>query len=207
MINITSSSSRNASLHSREFCTVIVKISDNCCTATIFFTKGCHMFKNTPFESIAKSMTEGAGKFNPEAMQDVVKSTQENLKAWAELGQSQVQAAQAAAAENLEVLKGVKEPQAAMEAMKASAEQGVAMATRNLKEVTALAVSQFKANVDAIEKAHPAPEAFASVAKGLKEAASTLESNLDAAMQKGATAADVVTDVYAKASAKKARAS
>ena len=164
------------------------------------------MFKNTPFESIAKSMTDGAAKFNPEAMQEVVKSTQENLKAWTSLAQSQVQAAQAAAADNLETFKGVKEPQAAMEAMKASAEQGIALATQNLKEVTALAVAQFKANVDAIEKTHPAPQAFASIAKGLKEAASTLETNLDSAMKSGATAVDTVTDVYAKASSKKSRA-
>jgi len=161
------------------------------------------MFKNTPFESIAKSMTEGAGKFNPEALQEVIKTTQENLKAMTNLAQSQIKAAQTAAAENMEAFKGVKEPQAALEAMKASAEQGIAMATQNLKEVTALAVSQFNANVDAIQKAHPAPEAFASVTKGLKEAASALESTLDSAMKKGATAVDVVTDVYAKASAKK----
>jgi len=170
------------------------------------FTKGYHMFKNTPFESIAKSMTEGAGKFNPEAMQEVVKSTQENLKAWAVLGQSQLQAAQAAAASNLEAFKDMKDPQATLEAMKASAAQGIALATQNLKDVTALAVAQFKANLDAIEKAHPAPEAFASVAQGLKQAASTMESTLDSAMKKGATAVDVVTDVYPKAGSKKSGA-
>ena len=161
------------------------------------------MFKNTPFESLAKSMTEGAGNFTPEAIQEVVKATQENLKAMTSLAQSQVQTAQAAAAKSMETFKSVKEPQAALEAMKASAEQGIALATQNFKEMTALAVSQFKASVDAIEKAHPAPEAFAGMTKGLKDAASTLESTLDSAMKKGANAVDVVTDVYAKASAKK----
>lgn len=161
------------------------------------------MFKNTPFESLAKSMTEGTGKFNPEAMQNIVKVTQENLKAWTDLGQSQLHAAQAAAADKMEAFKGVKEPQAALEVMKASAAQGIALATQNLKDVTALAVAQFKANVDAIEKTHPAPEAFASVAKGLKEAASTMESTLDSAMKNGGTAVDVVTDVYPKVSSKK----
>lgn len=164
------------------------------------------MFKNTSFEAIAKTMTEGAGKFNPEAMQDVVRSTQENLKAMTALLQAQFQAGQAAAAENMATFKSVKEPQAALEAMKASAAQGVEMATKNFKDVTALAVSQFKANLDAIEKVHPAPEAFASIAKGLKDAATLMESNLDLAMDKGATSIDVVTDVYAKASSKKATA-
>ena len=35
--------------------------------------KGISMFKNTPFEAIAKTMSESAPKFNPAAMQDAIK--------------------------------------------------------------------------------------------------------------------------------------
>jgi hypothetical protein len=50
-------------------------------------------------------------------------------------------------------------------------------------------VGQFHSTVDAIEKAHPAPEAFSAVAKNLKAAASTAESTLDSALEKGASMA------------------
>jgi hypothetical protein len=63
-------------------------------------------------------------------------------------------------------------------------------------------VGQFHTSVDAIEKAHPAPEAFASVAKNLKAAATTAESTLETAMEKGAAA---VASVTAATKAKKAR--
>jgi hypothetical protein len=159
------------------------------------------MFKNTPFESIAKSMTESAGKFNPVAMQDAIKPIQDNLKAWGDLAQSQAQVAQASIAETFESFKSVKEPQAAFEVMKASAEHGIATATQNLKDVTALSVAQFNASVEAIEKAHPAHEAFASVAQSLKVAASNMENTLGAMLEKGAAA--VATS--APATAKKAR--
>ena len=73
--------------------------------------------------------------------------------------------------------------------MKASAEAGMAMFARNLKEATSLSVGQFHSTVDAIEKAHPSPEAFASVAKNLKAAASTAENTIDTALEKGASMA------------------
>lgn len=47
------------------------------------------MFENTPFEAIAKSMTESAPKFDIGAAQEVLRSLQDNLKAWADLAQSQ----------------------------------------------------------------------------------------------------------------------
>jgi hypothetical protein len=59
----------------------------------------------------------------------------------------------------------------------------VAVATKNLKDVTALGVAQFQTSVEAIEKAHPAPEAFASVSKGLKAAAAQVQSAVDAAIK------------------------
>jgi hypothetical protein len=146
------------------------------------------MFKNTPFEAIAKTMSESAPKMNPAAVQEAIKPVQDNIKAWADLAQVQAKEVQAAITDTVESIKGAKDPQAAFEVMKASAEAGMAMFAKSLKSATSLSVEQFHSSVDAIEKAHPAPEAFASVAKNLKAAATTAESTLDSALEKGATA-------------------
>jgi hypothetical protein len=166
------------------------------------FSKRSTMFKNTPFEAIAKSMTDAAPKFNPAAMQDAIKPAQDNLKAWADMAQSQAKEAQAVLTETVESMKAIKDPQAAFEIMKASAEAGMAMFAKNLKDATSLSVGQFHSTVDAIEKAHPAPEAFASMGKNLKAAASTAESALDSALEKGASMANSMAPA---AKAKKAR--
>jgi hypothetical protein len=159
------------------------------------------MFNNTPFEAVAKTMQESAAKLNPAAMQDAIKPVQENLKAWADMAQAQAKEAQAALAETVESIKGAKDPQAAFEVFKASAEAGMAMFAKNLKAATSLSVGQFQSGVDAVEKAHPAPEAFASVAKNLKAAASTAESTLGSVMEKGASmAASVASSTKAKKS-------
>jgi hypothetical protein len=161
------------------------------------------MFKNTPFEAIAKTMQESAPKMNPAAMQEALKPVQENLKAWADLAQAQAKEAQAALAESVESIKGAKDPQAAFEAFKASAEAGMAIFAKNLKAATSLSVDQFHSSVDAIEKAHPAREAFAPVAKNLKAAASTAESTLGSVMEKGASvAAQVASATKTKKSGK-----
>lgn len=146
------------------------------------------MFKNTPFEAIAKTMSEAAPKMNPAAVQEALKPVQDNLKAWADLAQNQAKEAQTVLTEAVESIKSAKDPQAAFEVMKSSAEAGMAMFAKNLKAATSLSVGQFHSSVDAIEKAHPAPEAFASVAKNLKAAVSTAESNFESAMEKGASA-------------------
>lgn len=151
------------------------------------------MFSNNPFESFAKSMSVSAPKFDPAAMQDSMKLAQDNLKAWGELAQAQAQATQAAITSTMESFKSVKEPQAALEVMKTSAENGVALATKNLKATTALSIEQFNATLDAIEKAHPAPEAFAGVAKGLKAAVAAAEQALEAALKNGAAAVATAT--------------
>lgn len=159
------------------------------------------MFTNTPFESAAKTMKANAEKFNPAAAQEAFKPMMEHLKAWGELAQKQAQVAQASIAETVESFKSVKEPQAAFEAMKASAENGLAMATKNLKDVTALGVAQFNTSIDALEKASPAPEVFANVGKSLKSAASSMETALESAMTKGSAAV-----ASASAAVKKPRA-
>lgn len=144
------------------------------------------MFTNTAFESIAKTMKENTSRFNSAASQEALKPAMEQVKAWGDLAQKQAQGFQAAAAQTVESFKGLKDPQAAFEAMKASAESSIATATQNLKDVTALGFAQFHAGVDALEKAHPAPEAFATVGKGLKTVASTMENALESAMKTGA---------------------
>lgn len=146
------------------------------------------MFSSTSFESIAKTMKESAGKFNPAAAGEAFKPALDNLKAWGALAQQQAQAAQAAMTQNLESFKSITEPQAAFDAMKASAENGLAIATKNLQDVTALGVAQFHSTLDALEKAHPAPEAFAAVGKGLKTAVSSIEQALESAVKQGASA-------------------
>ena len=158
------------------------------------------MFTNTPFESAATTMKANAEKFNPAAVQEALKPVMDNLKAWGDLAQKQAQVAQAAVAETVESFKSIKEPQAAFEAMKASAENGIAIATKNLKDVTALGVAQFNSSVDALEKAHPAPEAFANVGKNLKAAASTMENALESAMKNGAAAVAAAPAAAAKKS-------
>ena len=163
------------------------------------------MFKNTPFEAIAKTMSESAPKFNPAAMQDAIKPAQDNLKAWADLAQNQAKEVQSAVTDAVESIKGAKDPQAAFEVLKASAEAGMAMFARNLKEATSLSVGQFQSTVDAVEKAHPAPEAFAAVAKTLKSAATSAENALDAAMEKGASMAATAAAAVPGAKAKKTR--
>lgn len=151
------------------------------------------MFKNTPFEAIAKTMQESAPKLNPAAMQDAMKPVQANLQAWADLAQAQAKEAQAALTDTVESIKTAKDPQAAFEVFKASAEAGMAMFAKNLKAATSLSVGQFQSGVDAVEKAHPAPEAFAAVAKNLKAAASTAESTLGSVMEKSASVAAQVS--------------
>ena len=146
------------------------------------------MFTNSSFEATAKAMKANAEKFNPATSKKMFEPVMENFKAWADLAQKQVQVAQSAIAETVEAFKGVEEPQAAFEAMKASAENGIAIAITNLKDVTAMGVAHFNSGVDAIEKAHPAREVFASIGKGMKSAASAVENALDSAAKSGTAA-------------------
>jgi hypothetical protein len=134
------------------------------------------MFKNTPFEAIAKTMSEQAPKLNPAAVQEALKPVQDNIKAWADLAQAQAKEAQAVLAESVESIKGAKDPQAAFEVFKASAEAGMALFAKNLQAATSLSVGQFHSTVDA-------------VAKNLKAAATTAESTLGTVMEKGAAMA------------------
>lgn len=158
------------------------------------------MFKNTPFEAVAKAMSEGAPKFDPTAVQSVVSAMQHNLMAWGSLAQTQAQAVQASVTKTVAALQGVSDPQSALEVVKLSAADGVNLATKNLQAVTSLAMAQFLASVDAIEKAHPAPESFAPVVQALRAAATTFENAVSSALDKASA-----TVVQEKPTPKKTR--
>ena len=138
----------------------------------------------TKIEDIAYTMKENLAKFNPAASQEALAPVMDKLKAWGELIQAQAQTAQVAMAETVEAFKNIKEPQAALEAMKALAERNMAMAAQNLRDASSLGFAQFHANIEALQKIHPAPEAFAPVAKGLHDAASQMENVLESSMNK-----------------------
>ena len=88
-------------------------------------------------------MTDAASKFNADAMQDAIKPVQDNLKVWADLAQNQAKDAQDAMAETMASIKDIKDPQAAFDIMKASAEAGMAMFAKNLKDATPLSFGQW----------------------------------------------------------------
>ncbi len=146
------------------------------------------MFTNTAFESAANTMKANAEKFNPAAAQEAFQPIMDNLKAWGDLVQEQAQASQAAFAQTLEAFKGIKEPQGALEVIKASAENAVAMTTSHVKDAVALSVAQFKGNVDLLGKSFPASEAFSGIANSMKEAATNLEKSLESAVNDGTAA-------------------
>jgi hypothetical protein len=66
--------------HLRRLCLIIFALQH--------FHMGHHMFTNSSFEAIAKTMTVNAEKFNPAASQEMFKPVMENLKVWAELAQN-----------------------------------------------------------------------------------------------------------------------
>ena len=147
------------------------------------------MFKNNPFEAATKAMMANAEKFMSPGAGDSGAQVMANLKAWGELMQEQAQAAQAAAQQTMESFKSIKDPQAAVEALKSSAQTTLALTAKHMQEATALSVAQFTAGVDAMQGAHPLGEAFAPVAKGMKTAASAMETAVGSALKKGAAAA------------------
>ena len=143
---------------------------------------------NKSFESGEKSIMSSIEKFTPAAAQEAFQPMMDNLKAWGDLVQEQAQASQAAVAEIFEAFKGIKEPQAGFEVMKASSENAMAMITKNFKDVIALSVAQFKGNVASLEKNLPASEAVTRIANGMKDAASKMEDSVESAVNDGAAA-------------------
>lgn len=146
------------------------------------------MFPNNPFESVAKTMMNAAGKLTSDDAQGTAKQMMDSLRAWGDLVQSQAQAVQASNMETVEDFKSVREPMAAMEAFKASVQRNIALTAKHLQETTALTVEQFNASVDLLQERHPTPDAFSQVANGMKLAASAIESGVLAALNTGVEA-------------------
>ena len=144
---------------------------------------------NQTFESAQKSIQSSAEKFTPEAMQEAFQPIMNNMKAWGELVQQQAQASQTVVTETFEAFKNVKEPQAALEVMGTFAQNLVEMTSKNLKETVALSVSQFKGNVDSMQKNLPASDAVSSIANSMKDSATQLESSVESSVNEGAAAA------------------
>ena len=147
------------------------------------------MNMNQTFESAQKSIQSSTEKFTPEAMQEAFQPIMNNMKAWGELVQQQAQASQTVVTETFEAFKNVKEPQAALEVMGTFAQNLVEMTSKNLKETVALSVSQFKGNVDSMQKNLPASDAVTSIANSMKDSATQLESSVESSVNEGAAAA------------------
>ncbi len=147
------------------------------------------MFSNNPFEAVTKSLLSGAGTFSTDAAQVAARELMDSLQSWGKLVQSQAQAVQAASMETLEEFKSVRDPMAALQALKASTQRSVALAARHLQESTALSVEQFNAGVDLLQERHPAPDTFEPLAHGMKLTASAIESGILAALHSSVEAA------------------
>ena len=143
---------------------------------------------NQTFESAQKSIQSSAEKFTPEAMQEAFQPIMNNMKAWGELVQQQAQASQTVVTETFEAFKNVKEPQAALEIMGTFAQNLVEMTSKNLKETVALSVSQFKGNVDSMQKNLPASDAVTSIANSMKDSATQMETSVESSVNEGAAA-------------------
>jgi len=135
----------------------------------------------------------GAEKFAPEAIQAKLRPVIEQAQAWADLGKKHFDETRAATEAALKSLTGVKDPQAAIDVIKANAQQGLVLAGEQLRASAELGVSQFHATVDAATAKLPQADAFAPVAKGLK-------AGVDAAHNSLATVLDQVSPVAKKTS-------
>jgi hypothetical protein len=158
------------------------------------------MLTNNPFETVTKALLNGAGKLSSDDAQGAAKEMMDSLRAWGDLVQTQVQAAQVASMEAVEEFKSIRDPMAAVEAFKTNTQKMLALTSIHLQEAMALSIDQFNAGVDLLQERHPAPDAFAPVAHGMKKAASVLESGVLAALNTGSEAAG------AKPASKKSRA-
>jgi hypothetical protein len=131
----------------------------------------------------------GAEKFAPEALQANLRPFVEQMQAWAELGKKHFEESRLATEAALKSLNGVKDPQAAVELLKANAKQGLVLAGEQLRASAELGVAQFHAAVDASPAKLPQPEAFAPLTKGLKSGVDFAHTSLSSAIDQVAPAA------------------
>ena len=110
----------------------------------------------------------GAEKFTPEAFQANLRPVMEQVQAWADLGKKHFEESRLATEAALKSFTGIKDPQAAVEVIKANTKTGMTLAGEQLRASADLGVSQFHAAIDATAAKLPQPDTFAPIAKGLK---------------------------------------
>ena len=137
----------------------------------------------------------GAEKFAPEAIQANLRPVMEQMQAWADLGKKHFEESRLATEAALKSFTGVKDPQAAVEVIKANTKTGLTLASEQLRASADLGVSQFHAAIDATAAKLPQPEAFAPLTKGLK-------TSIDSAHTALSTAIDQVAPAVKKATRK-----
>ena len=133
----------------------------------------------------------GAEKFAPEAIQANLRPVMEQMQAWADLGKKHFEESRLATEAALKSLTGIKDPQAAVELIKANAKTGLALASEQLRESADLGVQQFHATLDAA--ASTQPDAFAPLAKGLKKGVDMAHTSLSSVIDQVAPAAKKTT--------------
>jgi hypothetical protein len=137
----------------------------------------------------------GSEKFTPEAMQASLRPVMDQMQAWADLGKKHFEESRLATEAALKSFSGVKDPQAAVELIKANTKTGLTLAGDQLRASADLGVSQFHAAVDATAAKLPQPETFAPLTKGLK-------SGVDSAHTALSTVIDQVAPAVKKATRK-----
>lgn len=135
----------------------------------------------------------GSEKFTPEALQANLRPVLDQMQAWADLGKKHFEESRAATEVALKSFSGVKDPQAAVEVIKANAKQGLALAGEQLRASAELGVSQFHAAVDATAAKLPQPETFAPLTKGLKTGVDTAHNALSSVIDQVAPVAKKTT--------------
>ena len=137
----------------------------------------------------------GAEKFTPETFQANLRPVMDQVQAWADLGKKHFEESRLATEAALKSFTGVKDPQAAVEVIKANTKTGLTLASEQLRASADLGVSQFHAAIDATAAKLPQPEAFAPLTKGLK-------TSIDSAHTALSTAIDQVAPAVKKATRK-----
>ncbi len=131
----------------------------------------------------------GAEKFTPEAIQANLRPVIDQMQAWADLGKKHFEETRLATEAALKSMTGVKDPQTAVDLIKANATQGLTLAGEQLRASADLGVAQFHATIDATAAKLPTPEAFAPLAKSIKTGIDTAHSSLSSVIDQVAPAA------------------
>jgi pyruvate/oxaloacetate carboxyltransferase len=131
----------------------------------------------------------GAEKFAPEAIQANLRPIMEQMQAWADLGKKHFEESRLATEAALKSMTGVKDPQAAIELIKANTKQGLTLVGEQLRASADLGVQQFHAALEATTAKLPSSEAFAPLTKGMKTSVDMAHTSLSNAIDQVAPAA------------------